>query len=333
MAGAVAGRCLAWLAGLVMLLVLSACATPQASRLTQGLSGAGADDATAASGLPLQHLIEDVPFFAQSEYQCGPAALAMVAQYAGVDVLPDDLTAQVFVPGRRGAFQAEMLAAARRQGLVPFPLRPELEDLMREVAAGHPVLVFQNLSLQIYPMWHYAVVIGFDRVKKRIVLHSGLNERLDMSLYTFERTWARGDRWSMVTLAPSQLPATARADTFTAAAASLERVNPAAAAQAYERTLMAWPDTREALLGLGNVAYGLGQKELAAARFAEAVRAQPDFADAWNNLAQVSLELGQWNTASQAVARAVALGGPRLPRYLALQQRINEARAAAAAVS
>ena len=85
--------------------------------------------------------------------------------------------------------QLEMLAAGRRQGLLAYPLAPRLEAVLREVAAGHPVIVFQNLSLPIYPVWHYAVVIGF------------------------ERTWARGQHWSMVLLLPSQLPVTAQPDT------------------------------------------------------------------------------------------------------------------------
>jgi hypothetical protein len=317
---------------LVLALLLSACATPQAKRLTEGLqaqdtaTSAALDVKASGAALPVSSLIENVPFFGQSEFQCGPAALAMLARHAGVPLLPDDLMSQVYVPGRKGSFQAEMLAAARRQGLVAYSLSPALEDLMREVAAGHQVLVFQNLALQFYPMWHYAVVIGYDRAKKRIVLHSGLNERLDMSLYTFEHTWRRGGYWSMVALPPFKLPATARADGFSAAAAGLERVNAAAAATAYETALAKWPGTREALLGIGNAAYAQGQKEMAAARFADAVQTHPDFADAWNNLAQVRLELGQKDQAAEAAAKAVALGGARLPRYQALQQQIEKAR-------
>ncbi len=317
---------------LALALLLAGCATPQARRLTQESPPSSASADAAARGsladLPVSALIERVPFFAQADYQCGPAALAMVAQYAGSQVLPDDLVSQVFVPGRRGAFQAEMLAATRRQGLLAYPLRPELEDLMREVAAGHPVLVFQNLSLQAFPLWHYAVVVGYDRAKKRIVLHSGLNERLDMSLFTFEHTWRRGGYWSMVALPPAQLAATASAERVSAAAAGLERVNPAAAEKAYGAALARWPAAREALLGWGNVAYAQGQKEEAALRFLQATQMHPDFADAWNNLAQVRLELDQWDGAAMAVAKAVELGGVRLPRYRALQLQIDQARSA-----
>src|SRR5574342_247053 len=58
-----------------------------------------------------------VPFFAQEAYQCGPAALAMALGAAGKRVTPEELVAEVYLPGREGSLQVEMLAATRRQGL------------------------------------------------------------------------------------------------------------------------------------------------------------------------------------------------------------------------
>lgn len=308
-------------AGAVAVLVLlAACTTPQVSQLGDRFPLASE---ARPGALPVRAAIGNVPFFAQTQYQCGPAALAMLARHAGLPTTPEDLTGQVYVPGRQGSFQVEMLAAARRQGLVAYPLRPDLADVLREVAAGHPVLVFQNLSLPVYPVWHYAVVIGFDRQRNTLVLHSGETERLEMSLFTFERTWARAGYWSMVALPPSRLPASARPESFTAAAAALERVQPVAAQAAYEAALTAWPDQRAAWLGWGNTAYSLGRKDLAAERFEAAVRQHPEFADAWNNLAQTRLELGQWKTAREAAARAVALGGPRRAAYQTLLDQID----------
>ncbi|MGH6640358.1 MAG: PA2778 family cysteine peptidase, partial [Polaromonas sp.] len=215
------------------------------------------------------------------------------------------------------------LAASRRQGLLAYPLAPRLEDLLREVASGNPVLVLQNLAFSFSPLWHYAVVIGFDRERNTITLHSGVTERLEMSLFTFERTWARGEHWSMVALQPSRLPATAQPDAYAAAVAALERVRPAAAQTAYATALKVWPDHRAALLGAGNTAYALGQLDRAATAYQAATRQHADFADAWNNLAQVLLDLGRPREAQEAINKAVALGGPHLPRYLELRQKIE----------
>jgi tetratricopeptide (TPR) repeat protein len=273
--------------------------------------------------LATQVELSKVPFYPQEDFECGPAALAMVAGAAGVSVLPQALVEQVYLPGRKGALQLEMLAATRRQGLLAYPLAPRLEALLREVTAGHPVLVFQNLAFSFYPVWHYAVVIGFDRERNVLILRSGRTQRLEMSLFTFERTWARGHYWSMLALAPGQLPVTAEPASYDVAVAALERVNPRAAQTAYAAALQQWPGDRAALLGAGNAAYALGQREAAIQAYRAAVRWHADFADAWNNLAQVLLDTGDVKEAAFAIEKAVALGGVRLPRYQELQREIE----------
>lgn len=294
--------------------LLGACATPQMATL----------EARWPTDLPGRIELRQVPFFAQEDYECGPAALAMVAGAAGVKVAPQALVEQVYLPARKGSLQIEMLAATRRQGLLAYPLTPRVDAVLREVAAGHPVLVFQNLAFALYPVWHYAVVIGFDRERNLLLLRSGRTQRLEMSLFAFERTWARGNYWSMVALPPGQMPATAEAQGYAAAAAALERLNPRAAQRAYAAGLRAWPSDRASLMGAGNTAYALGQRAVAVKAYRAAVQQHPDFAEAWNNLAQVLLEQGQRRAAARAIARAIALGGARLPQYQALQLKINQ---------
>jgi tetratricopeptide (TPR) repeat protein len=199
---------------------------------------------------------------------------------------------------------------------------PRLDALLREVAAGNPVLVLQNLAFSFSPVWHYAVVIGFDAAQGSVTLHSGRTEKLQMPLTTFERTWARADHWAMLALPPQRLPATAQADAYVASVVALERVQPAAAQTAYATALRAWPSHRIALLGAGNSAYTLGQKEAAAQAYRAATQAYPQDGDAWNNLAQVLMEQGHYAQALQAVQRAVAIGGARMTQYQALEQSI-----------
>ena len=295
---------------------LAGCATPQVGQLRQQWPG----------DLPQQALLQSVPFFAQEEHACGPAALAMVLGSAGLAVAPEQLVRQVYLPGRQGTLQTELLVAARRHGLPAYVLQPSVAAVLREVAAGHPVLVFQNLGLSYLPVWHYAVVIGFDRARNQLLLHSGRTAQLEMSLFTFERTWARGDHWAMVALPVGQVPVTAQADGYAQAIAALERLQAAPARKAYAAALQKWPGHRVLLLGAGNTAYAMGDLAAAGAAYARAVQADPDFADAWNNLAQVQWEQVALPEAAASVARAVALGGPRLADYQALQQRMVHAK-------
>ena len=277
-------------------------------------------------GLPERTELTATPFYPQEDKLCGTATIATVLQHAGVVTSPEALTHQVYLPGRKGALQAEMLAAVRRHGIIAYRLAPRLEDVLRELAAGTPVLVLQNLSFDFAPLWHYAVAIGYDRARQEIVLRSGTTYRLAMTLANFERTWARSAHWAMVAAAPQWLPVTVEEDPYVAAAVALERVAPQAARTAYTTALARWPNNLLALIGSGNTAYGAGDLAAAEAAYRRTTQAHPQSADAWNNLAQTLLELGRKEEALAAGNRAVGIGGPRLPVYRATVKTISEAR-------
>lgn len=313
-------RSLLWLAAFVAITGWGSTSLA-AQALASGVEASPANNILAP--VPARANIAGVPFFPQEPNQCGPAALAMVAQFAGVKVYPEQLTEQVFLPGRQGSLQLEMLAGTRRQGLLAYKLAPRLDDLLREVAAGHPVVVLQNVGFGFSPTWHYAVVVAYDRDAGTLHLHSGATERLEMTISAFEKTWSTGQQWAMVALEPSRLPATAEAEAFLASAASLERVHPLAASKAYASALQVWPKLRAGLLGLGNTAYALGRFDAAGDAFDQATQYHPDFADGWNNLAQVRMEQGRLQEASEAISKAITLGGERSLRYVALQASVR----------
>ena len=132
----------------------------------------------------------------------------MALAWSGLPVMPDDLVAEVYTPGREGTFAPDIVSAARRNGRVAIETN-ELDDLLRELAAGHPAIVFQNLRLSVFPQWHFAVAIGYDLNARQIILRSGTNRRLLMPLDAFENTWRRADYWALVVLPPDAAPAAA----------------------------------------------------------------------------------------------------------------------------
>ena len=268
-----------------------------------------------AAGLPPNVELEAVPFFAQEEYQCGPAALAMALNAAGVAVTPEALTGQVYLPERKGSLQVEMLASARRHGLMAYELAPELKDVLAEVAAGNAVIVLQNQGLwSFYPYWHYAVVIGYDLEKREVLLHSGTRARRGMPFGLFEFLWIDGQRWSMVALPPGRLPASARETKFAIAAAALEKTGRTAEAQqSYAALVQRWPANLVGLMGLGNTAYALGNIAQAETAFRKATVAHPLAAAAFNNLAQTLADQGKFRDALEVAREAVSLGGASQP--------------------
>lgn len=269
-----------------------------------------------------RHQLGNVPFHAQDRYQCGPASLAMVLNWSGADTTPDALTPQVYLPARNGSLQIEMLAAARRHHRIPYVIEPNSDALLREVAAGHPVLVLQNLGLNWWPVWHYAVVTGYDLTERTITLHSGVNENLRMSLKRFLATWNRAGNWAVVITPPQTLPATAQREHYLQAILPLERLNDwQTTRDAYTALLARWPDTPDAWLGLGNSQYQLNDKQHAVLTYQRALAIDPKAAVIYNNLAHVLLELNRHDEAETAARHAVDIGGPHLQTY---QQTLDE---------
>ena len=245
------------------------------------------------------------PFFAQTDYHCGPAALATVLAASGKPVLPDLLGEQIFLPARTGTLQLEMIAGARRQGVVATRLPGTLEALLRELQAGQPVVVLLNLGLSWYPLWHYAVAIGYDLPRSEMLLRSGTTERAVLPMNTFEHTWVRAGSWAFVALPPDRWPATAEEAAVVEAAVGFERAAPPAQAViAYRSALQRWGGSLSLQMGLGNALYAAGDKAGAAQAFEAATTRHPDSAPAWMNLASTRAELGQRDAAVAAARQA-----------------------------
>lgn len=280
-----------------------------------GLAGCSSTPQTQAlfeSASQLQQRAElvDVPFFPQEDYQCGPAALAMVLKTSGIHTSPEALKSEVYLPGRHGSLQAEMLATPRRYGIVAYQLDPKLNELLAEVAAGTPVVVLQNLGLDSFPVWHYSVVIGYDLKHSEIILRSGRESRQVLPISTFERTWARAGFWAMVALPAGAIPQNGREDAFVLAVSSLERIGHVAQARVgYTAALQRWPGNLSAQMGLGNTAYRMKNFGQAESAFRQAVSDHPESVAAINNLAQVLSDLGRHEEALGFAHSAVALGG------------------------
>ena len=286
--------------------------------LGAGCAGTPQTDAVlAAAPVPAPHAeLTAVPFFPQSRYQCGPAALATLLGAAGAATTPEELVPDVYLPGRRGSLQLELVAAARARGFVPYVLEPRLEAVLAEVSAGTPVLVLQNLGLEAHPQWHFAVVVGFHLAAGDLVLRSGVEARRVVSMRVFEHTWRRGGHWAMVVMPAHRLPRTANENAYLRAVMALERAGRRqAAAAAYAAALERWPGSLVALMGLGNSRYALGDLPGAEAAYRRAVRAHPAAAAAFNNLAQTLAEQGRLGEAEAAARRAVVMGGPMRDVY------------------
>ena len=292
---------------LIVFFVLQGCASaPQSEKLLNAIP----------DKLPLYHELTSIPFFSQKAYQCGPAALSTMLHANNINIKPADLIDKVYLPKRKGSLQIEIISTARRYGLIPYLLRPQLEELLTEVSKGRPVLVFQNLGLTIFPQWHYAVVVGYDLNKQEIILRSGTEKRHISSIFDFEKSWLRAGHWSMLTLKPGELPSRPDEWRYVKAIIGFERLSEwEILVKAYRSGLDIWPNSLELNLGMGNYHYQHKRLELAMKFYKHILNVNPNYAPAHNNLAQVLYEQGNYIIALQHAKYATAQKSKHLTQY------------------
>jgi tetratricopeptide (TPR) repeat protein len=239
----------------------------------------------------------------------------MVLQWSLVDGRLQELLPEVYTPARQGSLQPALISAARRRNRLAYGVK-SVDALLQELAAGHPVIVLQNLGFHWFPRWHYAVVIGYDLKETAFILHSGTEARRQIKWSLFVRTWQRADYWGLVVLPTWKLPASADENSYLNAVLGLEEAGQwEGAARAYSKALERWPYSIGALMGLGNSRYALGDLIGAEMAFRRATEVQPQDGEPFNNLAHVLAEQGCYAEALQMVRRAVALGGPNEALY------------------
>lgn len=240
-----------------------------------------------------QFELAETPFFPQEIHQCGPAALATVLNADQVTVTPEALADEIYIPGREGSLQSEIVAAVRSHQRIAVPLEPRLEAVLSPLKENKPVLLLQNLGLKSLPAWHYAVVVGWNAEDNEIILRSGSKKRERLSLARFLQTWDLGGRWAVVIADPYvPPPAAVTARDWISAVAPLEALkqNDRALA-AYESAATRWPGDALVWQALANARYGHQDLSGAEKALDAAVAIDPN-PTALNNLAQVRIERG-----------------------------------------
>ncbi|RZA06223.1 MAG: peptidase C39 family protein [Proteobacteria bacterium] len=257
---------------------------------------------------PPAYRIADVPYIKQTENYCGPATLTMAMRYHGHNVGVEEIASQVYTPGKKGTLQQDMIGSARRQGMLAVQIQG-LPNLFKELRANHPVIAFFNLGLSWYPMYHYALVTGYDVAGPSIFMHSAGTENKEWSMRKFERNWSQS--WGLVVLPPTELSVAADELEHSGAAAGLEAVGRVKEAElVYRNILKRWPESFGALVGMGNLTYAAKDFAGSVAYLKRATHFHPLSAEAWHNRATAEGAAGLTKRAIASAKRAMELCPP-----------------------
>ena len=116
--------------------------------------------------------------------------------------------------------------------------------MLQQVAAGHPVLVLHNQTLA-WPGQQFAILVGYDKRERTLVLRSGNSRRWHTSFSSFSSGWEEAGRWAVVLTPADRLPAQPQMQTWLDAAAALRDQGRSDAAQRALRTArQQWPDAQ-----------------------------------------------------------------------------------------
>lgn len=141
-------------------------------------------------------VINDIPFFPQEEYQCGPSAMATVLNFHGISVSPAEIAAEIYSYSARGTLDFDLVIYAERKGMRASQYSGSIADLKKTVAENIPVIVLIDNGFSVYRIYHYMVVTGFDAYG--IIVNSGSERQKYINDKKFLHSWEKTDFWTLV---------------------------------------------------------------------------------------------------------------------------------------
>ncbi len=140
-------------------------------------------------------LIENVPFHPQEAFQCGPASLAGVLNYWGVQVTPEEIAKDIYSPSAGGTLNLDMMLYSEKKGMKANHYKGSMDDIKSKIDLGDPIIVLVDLGLFVYQQNHFMVVVGYD--ENGIIANSGKDRLKPIATKNFIKTWERTNFWSL----------------------------------------------------------------------------------------------------------------------------------------
>ncbi len=142
----------------------------------------------------------EIPFYRQSDYQCGPAALASVINYwyrkAGLpEISIQEIIDSIYSQGARGVLGIDLEIYARKKGFDTIQKSGTVEELKAFINEGIPPLILVSYGFSVYQLDHFMVVKGYN--EKGIIVNSKKPDQF-ISYKELSRIWKRAGYWMLV---------------------------------------------------------------------------------------------------------------------------------------
>ena len=174
---------LSFILSITALLLLSSCVTAQQIPQTHDM-----------------HVISDVPFFPQEDYECGPASLASILTYWNIHAEPEEIGRKIFSTSARGTLTIDMMLYAQKKGLHVQQFKGSIDALRNYVDSGYPLIVLVDYGISLFQMNHFMVVTGYSN--RGVIVHSGQFQNKLLLEKDFLAAWKKTDYWTLLIKKP-----------------------------------------------------------------------------------------------------------------------------------
>ena len=141
-------------------------------------------------------IIDNVTYYLQEDYQCGPASLASVLNFWGVGVTPEKVAKEIFSKSARGTLTMDMLIYATRKGLYARQYTGSWHDLKTRIGDGYPLIILVDYGFLIYRDNHFMVVVGYN--DEGVIVNCSIRGQTFIPKSRFLRSWERTNFWTLL---------------------------------------------------------------------------------------------------------------------------------------
>jgi ABC-type bacteriocin/lantibiotic exporter with double-glycine peptidase domain len=143
-----------------------------------------------------ERLILGVPFYAQKDHQCGPAALAGVLNFYGLKLTPEEIAESIYSPSARGTLDIDMIRYAEKKGLQARRYRGNPTDLKNNLDKGRPLIILVDYGFFVYRRHHYLLIIGYS--DDGVIVPTAKDKKRTIPYEDLLGPWERAGFWTLL---------------------------------------------------------------------------------------------------------------------------------------